>query len=46
MLKKIKNSKYTVFIGKVILFYVIFLLLLYFFGYAGHGQATFIYNEF
>lgn len=36
----------TIFVGKVILFYVILMLLIYFFGYLGHGQSNFIYNEF
>ncbi|HEP1922538.1 TPA: teichoic acid D-Ala incorporation-associated protein DltX [Streptococcus pyogenes] len=36
----------AVFIGKTILFYLILMLLVYFFGYLGHGQSNFIYNEF
>ncbi|EHI68650.1 teichoic acid D-Ala incorporation-associated protein DltX [Streptococcus ictaluri] len=36
----------SVFIGKTILFYLILMLLVYFFGYLGHGQSNFIYNEF
>ncbi|PZO94617.1 teichoic acid D-Ala incorporation-associated protein DltX [Streptococcus halichoeri] len=35
-----------IFIGKVLLFYIILMLLVYFFGYVGHGQGSFIYNEF
>ncbi|ENV4704428.1 TPA: teichoic acid D-Ala incorporation-associated protein DltX, partial [Streptococcus pyogenes] len=26
--------------------YLILMLLVYFFGYLGHGQSNFIYNEF
>ncbi|MFP9085421.1 teichoic acid D-Ala incorporation-associated protein DltX [Streptococcus equi] len=36
----------VVFVGKIALFYVILMLLVYFFGYLGHGQSNFIYNEF
>lgn len=35
-----------IFIGKTILFYLIFILLIYIFDYLGHGQSAFIYNEF
>lgn len=48
--KMIKNKStaktIAVFIGKIALFYVILMLLVYFFGYLGHGQSNFIYNEF
>lgn len=34
-----------VFVGKIALFYVILMLLVYFFGYLGHGQSNlFIMN--
>ncbi|KHD45105.1 teichoic acid D-Ala incorporation-associated protein DltX [Streptococcus hongkongensis] len=41
-----KKKDYLYFFGKVLLFYMIFMLLVYFFAYAGHGQGSFIYNEF
>ncbi|MGT2887140.1 teichoic acid D-Ala incorporation-associated protein DltX [Streptococcus didelphis] len=46
MLEESKVKTIAVFIGKIILFYIIFMLLVYFFGYTGYGQGNFIYNEF
>ncbi|AGM98504.1 teichoic acid D-Ala incorporation-associated protein DltX [Streptococcus iniae] len=43
---KLNGKAISIFIGKVVLFYVILMLLVYFFGYLGHGQSNFIYNEF
>ncbi len=43
---KLRMRGIAVFIGKTILFYLILMLLVYFFGYLGHGQSNFIYNEF
>ncbi|MGT2655820.1 teichoic acid D-Ala incorporation-associated protein DltX [Streptococcus varani] len=45
----LKQSKYWgiyKFIFQTLLYFVILLVLLYFFGFAGHGQGGFIYNEF
>lgn len=44
MNKKMRDC--LIFLGKIILYYFIFMLLVYFFAYAGHGQGSFIYNEF
>lgn len=44
--KSNKKRDFLVFIGKIFLYYLIFMLLVYFFAYAGHGQGSFIYNEF
>lgn len=43
---KSRMREVVVFIGKIALFYLILMLLVYFFGYLGHGQSNFIYNEF
>lgn len=43
---KSRMREVAIFIGKIALFYLIFMLLVYFFGYLGHGQSNFIYNEF
>ncbi|MGT2932907.1 teichoic acid D-Ala incorporation-associated protein DltX [Streptococcus catagoni] len=45
-IKKQKLNAFILFLGKVILFYIILMLLIYFFGYVGHGQGSYIYNEF
>lgn len=34
------------FILKTLFYVLIFLALIYFFSYLGHGQGNFIYNEF
>ena len=36
----------TVFVIKTVVFFAIFLVLLYIYGYNGVGRAKFIYNEF
>ncbi|WP_057880342.1 teichoic acid D-Ala incorporation-associated protein DltX [Companilactobacillus kimchiensis] len=36
----------TVFIIKTVIYFAIFLVLLYIYGYNGVGSAKFIYNEF
>ncbi|CAJ1191429.1 cytochrome c554 [Companilactobacillus crustorum] len=36
----------TVFILKTVVFFAIFLILLYIYGYNGVGSAKFIYNDF
>ncbi|AUI71866.1 teichoic acid D-Ala incorporation-associated protein DltX [Companilactobacillus alimentarius] len=36
----------TVFIIKTVIFFAIFLVLIYIYGYNGVGSAKFIYNEF
>ncbi|WP_119325637.1 teichoic acid D-Ala incorporation-associated protein DltX [Companilactobacillus musae] len=36
----------TIFILKTVIFFTIFLVLLYIYGYNGVGSAKFIYNEF
>ncbi|CAM4196454.1 D-alanyl-lipoteichoic acid biosynthesis protein [Streptococcus penaeicida] len=41
-----KRKMLMLFIGKTVLFYLIFILLIYIFDYLGHGQSAFIYNEF
>lgn len=34
------------FILKTVFYFFIFLVIIYFFSYLGHGQGSFIYNEF
>lgn len=34
------------FILKTLFYFLIFMILIYFFGYLGRGQGNFIYNEF
>lgn len=34
------------FLLKTLFYFLIFLILIYFFSYLGHGQGNFIYNEF
>lgn len=36
----------TRFVLKTLFYFVIFMVLIYFFSYLGHGQGNFIYNEF
>ncbi|MFD1417468.1 teichoic acid D-Ala incorporation-associated protein DltX [Companilactobacillus keshanensis] len=36
----------TMFVIKTVTFFVIFIVLLYIYGYSGVGSAKFIYNEF
>ncbi|MDR3191403.1 MAG: teichoic acid D-Ala incorporation-associated protein DltX [Lactobacillaceae bacterium] len=31
---------------QTLIYFIILLMLLYLFGYSGHGQGGFIYNEF
>jgi len=41
-----KNEKVWRFVFQTIFYFAIFLFLLYLYGYSGHGQGGFIYNEF
>ncbi|MFZ2461549.1 MAG: teichoic acid D-Ala incorporation-associated protein DltX [Streptococcus infantarius] len=36
----------TRFVLKTLFYFVIFMVLIYFFGYLGRGQGNFIYNEY
>ncbi|MDG3141289.1 teichoic acid D-Ala incorporation-associated protein DltX [Streptococcus suis] len=48
-MKQLKKSNHWPvyrFIGQTLFYFLIIMILLYFFGYAGHGQGKFIYNEF
>ncbi|MBX4172330.1 teichoic acid D-Ala incorporation-associated protein DltX [Weissella viridescens] len=41
-----KHTGFWLFIIKTLFYFAVLLILLYFYGYSGHGQGGFIYNEF
>ncbi|MCW0952902.1 teichoic acid D-Ala incorporation-associated protein DltX [Weissella ceti] len=41
-----KNSTFWRFVFQTVFYFGILLFLLYLYGYSGHGQGGFIYNEF
>lgn len=45
-LQHLLSNKAARFILQTIFYFVVFMFLLYMYGYAEHGQGGFIYNEF
>lgn len=39
-------NKAALFIVQTIFYFIVFMFILYMYGYAEHGQSGFIYNEF
>ncbi|MBM7616598.1 hypothetical protein JOC36_000131 [Weissella uvarum] len=41
-----RHANFWLFIVKTLFYTIVLLILLYLYGYLGHGQGNFIYNEF